>query len=220
MSRPRWWLIGLVLVAGASWAQPEALPGDWESSSTTDEADVYTLLHLGAAGQAHVDLDGLFSAQFLAASEDEDVQQLADILPEGLRIQIVADGTWEAGPDSLLLLFDEPELLMNGETFEAFIETIASSLAATVIKQLGLPPDQEPAVVATFVDLLSQDLTEEDVTNQAFADVGKPTAYRLEDQTLVVIDADGETSSWHRLTESVVVPAGWGQRKQDVRHRQ
>ncbi|MBT3343288.1 MAG: hypothetical protein HN712_10095 [Gemmatimonadetes bacterium] len=215
-----WWLMAwIVLVAGASSAQSDALPGDWESARTTDDSEVATQLRLGTAGDAHVELDGLFSQAFLAASEDEDVQQLADIFPDGLRIQIVADGTWEAGPDSLRLLFAEPGLLVNGDTFEAFIFTIATSLAATTIKQLGLPAEQEPTVVATFVGLLSQDLTEEDVTSQAFPDDGSPTAYRMDDQTLVMTDADGETSRWHRRTESVVVPAGWGQTKRDLTHR-
>ena len=169
------------------------------------------MLHEG--GVAHVELAGPFSQAYLAASDDEDVQQLADIFPDGLQVQIVADGTWTATDDSLTLDFPDPDLMINGGNFEAFITTIATALAAPVIRQLNLPPDQEPAVIATFVGLLEEDLTEQDVTDQAFANNGQPVAYRLEQGALILTDADGVDARWHSLTAASVEMMGWGQFK-------
>jgi len=208
-------VIALCQLASAQGSQIALLAGEWENVQQTDSSHVISHLRLAAAGTAHVELDGQFSAAFLAGSADEDVQQLAELFPEGLRIQIAADGSWEADNDSLLLAFPEPQLLINGGSFEDFIITIATALAQTVIDQLGIPAEQEPAVIATFVDLLSEDLTPADVTSQAFADDGEPTAYRVQENALVLTDAAGVESRWQRRTRSVVAPTAWGNLKSD-----
>ncbi|MBT4099717.1 MAG: hypothetical protein HOM68_28155 [Gemmatimonadetes bacterium] len=200
----------LSTLASDVWAQPQALVGEWRNVQDTDETDLDSRLTLAAAGAAHVELAGIFSQGFLAGSADEDVQQLADLFPEGLQIQIIADGTWVATDDSLTLSFPDPDLLINGGTFEAFLITIATSLAQAVIEQLNLPADQEPTVIATFVELLAEDLSEQDVTDQAFASGGEATAYRLEQGVLILVDADGSEARWHNLTASLVAPTGWG----------
>lgn len=211
-------LLLVILLCQMAWAegsQITLLAGAWENVQQTDSTNVISHLQLDEAGTARVELDGHFSEAFLAGSGDEDVQQLAELFPEGLRIQIEAVGTWEADGDSLLLSFPEPELLINGGSFKDFIITIATALAQTVIEQLGIPAAQEPAVIATFVDLLSQDLTPADVTSQAFADDGEPTAYRVQENTLVLTDAAGVESRWQRQTLSLVAPAAWGNLKSD-----
>ena len=206
------WLC-LLMLHGAADAQSPLLLGEWHNVQASEDFDLDSRLMLYEGGGAHVELAGPFSQAYLAASDDEDVQQLADIFPDGLQVQIVADGTWTATDDSLTLDFPDPDLMINGGNFEAFITTIATALAAPVIRQLNLPPDQEPAVIATFVGLLEEDLTEQDVTDQAFANNGQPVAYRLEQGALILTDADGVDARWHSLTAASVEMMGWGQFK-------
>jgi len=203
----------LSLLASDVSAQPHALIGEWRYVQNTDETDLDSHLTLTAEDVAHVELAGLFSQGFIAGSQDEDVQQLADLFPDGLQIQITADGTWVATDDSLTLSFPDPDLLINGDTFEAFLITIATSLAQAVIQQLNLPADQEPTVIATFVDLLAEDLSQQDVTDQAFASGGEAAAYRLEQGVLILVDADGIEAHWHNLTASLVEFTSWGHLK-------
>ena len=203
----------LSLLASDVWAQPQALIGEWRYVQNTDETDLDSHLALTAEDVAHVELAGLFSPGFIVGSQDEDVQQLADLFPDGLQIQITADGTWVATDDSLTLSFPDPDLLINGDTFEAFLITIATSLAQAVSQQLNLPVDQEPTVIATFVDLLAEDLSQQDVTDQAFASGGEATAYRLEQGVLILVDADGIEAHWHNLTSSLVKFTSWGHLK-------
>lgn len=203
----------LSLLASDVSAQPQALIGAWRYEQNTDETDLDSRLTLAADGVAHVELAGVFSQGFLSGSADEDVQQLADLFPEGVQIQIIADGTWGATDDSLTLSFPDPDLLINGDTFEVFLITIATSLAQAVIQQLDLPVDQEPTVIATFVDLLAEDLSQQDVTDQAFASGGEATAYRLEQGVLILVDADGIEAHWHNLISSLVKFTSWGHLK-------
>ncbi len=207
-------MVLLLLGCACASAQSAALVGQWQNVQDTQDTDLNSRLTLGEAGLAHVELEGRFSQDFLRASTDENVQQLADLFPEGLQIRIVGDGTWTATPDSLTLRFPDPDLVINGDTFEAFILTIATSLAATVIERLSLPVSQEPSVIATFVELLQEDLSEQDVFDQAFGGgESEPTAYRMEANVLILIDADGTQARWHRLTASHAEVQSWGKLK-------
>ncbi|MDP6982696.1 MAG: hypothetical protein QGG05_06380, partial [Candidatus Latescibacteria bacterium] len=61
--------------------------------------------------------------------------------------------------------------------------------------------------------------SEQDVTDQAFANNGQPVAYRLEQGALILTDADGVDARWHSLTAASVEMMGWGQfkRRTDAR---
>jgi hypothetical protein len=219
----------VVLSAWGSWAQPELderLIGIWEQ----DESEV---LDVGIEGRLRVELfadgtvglgfKGIFNLAEINAEggdegdEDEDgdldLIGLSSILSDDIEVEVNGSGTWEADGEVADLVLDEAEILFSGQDAETFFTEVGREVAQLLALALAIPDEGREVFEDEFVASFVEGLDDETLTGDFVGDgLGGP--YRLEGETLILIDEeDGTETVLRRSNISAVQPLSWGQIK-------